>query len=59
MLGFDVHTPLSVAWVYAIRACLPSLSLRESPNDAAGRFDSYGSHERPVQAPPERLFARL
>jgi len=59
VLGADVHTSLSVTRVYTIRACLPSLSLRESPNDAAGRLDSHGSHERSIQAPPERLFARL
>jgi len=58
-LGLNTHTLLSVTWVYAIRTCLPPLSLRESPNDAAGRFDSHGSHERTVQTPPERVFSRL
>ena len=58
-LGVDIHTLLSVTRVYAICACLPSLSLRESPNDAAGRFNSHGSHERSIQTPPERLFAGL
>lgn len=57
--SFDAHTPLSVAWVYTIRTRLSPLSVRESPNNTAGRFDSHGCHERSVQAPPERVFPRL
>ena len=57
--GLDVHTLLSVTWVYTIRTCVPPLPLRKSPNDATGRFDSHGGHERTVQAPPERVFSRL
>jgi len=59
VLDFDVHTLLSVTWMHTIRARLPSLSLRESPNDAAGRFDSHGGHECSVQTPPERVFPGL
>jgi len=58
-LIFDVHALISVPWVYIIRPCLPPLSVRESPNNATRRLDSYGGHERPVQAPPERVFPRL
>jgi len=56
VLDFDVHTLLSVTRLYVIRACLPSLSVRESSNNATGRFDSHGRHERSVQTPTERVF---
>ena len=58
-LGFDVHTLLSVTRLYVIRACLPPLSVRESPNNATGRFDSHGRHERSVQASAELVFPGL
>lgn len=57
--GFHIHFLLLVPRVYIIRARLPPLAVRESPNNATGRLDSHGGHERAVQAPPERVFPRF